>query len=491
LFQHLVSRGIFKDPLFVLLAIPLSKAAGPLFRQIYLWLRQGILSGTLPPGECLPSTRDLSEQLSVSRTVILLAYDQLLAEGFVEGRSGSGTYVSEGLRAARAPSPDRPARVRLSRFGAAAASSVHFPARRETPLRYDFAYGHSAFDLFPFETWRRILLKCSRSASVRALDYGSSAGSPALREAISAHLRRSRAVVCHASQVIVVNGSQQALDLAARILLERGDRVAIEDPHYLGARETFRAAGARLLPVHVDHDGLDPANLPDRARIAFVTPSHQFPTGAILPLARRLALLEWAKRADAVIIEDDYDGEFHYEGQPVESMQGLRPGGRVIYVGTFSRTIFPAVRIGYLIAPKSLVPAFTAAKWLCDRHTATLEQETLAEFIACGAYERHLRRARRANALRRRTLLEAIHHHLRDRVEVTGDGSGTHVVLWPRRRVSEDAAVARAASQGVGIYGISRYFLKPPAHTGLMLGYSRMKEGEIREGIRRLAMALR
>ena len=333
-------------------------------------------------------------------------------------------------------------------------------------------------------------MRRARQATVRTFDYGSSAGSPTLREAIASHLRRSRAVVCDASQVIIVNGSQQALDLIARVLLEPGDLVAIEDPQYQGAREIFRAAGARLHPVPVDSDGLNVAKLPEKARIAFVTPSHQFPTGTILSLVRRLALLKWAKRTNSVLIEDDYDGEFYYEGQPVESMQGLDAEGRVIYVGTFSRTIFPALRIGYLIAPRSLVPALTATKWLCDRHTATLEQETLAEFIASGAYERYLRHARRANALRRTALLEAIRKYLGGRAALSGDRSGTHVALWPHQKASEDEAVARAAAQGVGIYGMSQYFLRPSRRPGLLLGYSRMLEEEIWEGVKRLAKTM-
>ncbi len=330
-------------------------------------------------------------------------------------------------------------------------------------------------------------MRRARESPLRTFAYGGAAGSLSLREAIATHLRRARAVACEASQVIVVNGSQQALDLTARVLLERGDGVAIENPHYLGARDVFQAAGARLIPVTVDHEGLNPAKLPDPARVVFVTPSHQFPTGAILPLARRLALLDWARRAGAIVIEDDYDGEFHYEGQPVESMQGLDAEGRVIYVGTFSRTVFPALRIGYLVAPASLVPALTAAKWLCDRHTATLEQETLAEFIATGAYERHLRRARRANALRRNALLDAIEKYLGDRVSVIGSGSGTHLTLWPRRKCSEEWMIQQAASRGVGIQGLSRYYLGRPARSGVMLGYARAKPDEIREGIRRLA----
>ncbi len=369
-------------------------------------------------------------------------------------------------------------------------SKMNFPQRRTRSLPYDFAYGRSNLDSFPFEKWRRILLRCARKAPVSEFDYGPASGNVALREAICTHLRRSRAVICDPSQVIVVSGSQQALDLIARVLIERGDCVAIEDPCYQGMREVLRAASARLLPVPVDREGLDPAKLPASARMAFVTPSHQFPTGAILPLVRRLALLEWAKRKQAVIVEDDYDGEFRYEGQPLESLQGLDTEARVIYTGTFSRTVFSALRIGYVVAPRSLVPALTCAKWLCDRHTATLEQAALAEFISCGAYELHLRRVRRRNAQRRRALLESIHKHLGDRVEVTGDGAGAHVVLWPGRRVGEEAVIDGAASRGVGVYGISPYFLKRPSRSGIMLGYSRLRETEIREGIRRLGEVL-
>jgi GntR family transcriptional regulator/MocR family aminotransferase len=393
------------------LLIPLAPDGEPLFRQLYTGLRDAILAGTFRAGERLPSTRDLAEQLGVSRTVVVLAYEHLLAGGFAIGRVGSGTYV---------------------------------PA----------------------------------------------AGSEALREAICAHLRRSRAVVCEPSQVIVVNGSQQALDLIARVLIDPGDPVAIENPSYQGTREILRAAGARLHAAVVDRDGLDPASLPADARLAFVTPSHQFPTGAILPLARRQALLDWAGRHNAVIVEDDYDGEFRYDGKPLESLQGLDTAGRVVYVGTFSRTIFPALRIGYVVVPRPLLQAFTAAKWLCDRHTATLDQETLAEFIHTGSYERHLRRLRRAHAASRRVLLDALHLHIGDRVEMSGNGAGAHIVLWPDKRISEAAAIAAAARRDVGIYGIGGYFLKRAPRPGIMLGYPRLRPADIREGVRRLADVL-
>lgn len=462
-------------------------------RQIYSWFRQAILQGTMRSGERLPSTRELAEHLHVSRTVAVLAYEQLLAEGFIAGRGGSGTYVSEGLATGHRSAQAKLAKLKLSTFGQsveAATSRVNYPNKRATSLHYDFAYGRSDVEIFPFEMWRRMLLRHARKAPVRELDYGPAAGSLALREALAVHLRRSRAVACDASQVIVVSGSQQALDLIARVLIERGDRVAIENPIYQGTSEILRTAGARLLPVTVDREGLRPASLPKDARIAFVTPSHQFPTGAVLPLARRLELLDWARRKDAVVVEDDYDGEFRYQEQPLESLQGLDTEGRVIYIGTFSRTIFSALRIGYLIMPKSLAAAFTSAKWLCDRHTATLEQETLAEFIGSGLYERHLRRVRRRNAGNRDVLMESINKHLGDRVEVTGDGAGAHVVLWPRQHISESTVVEKAAARGVGVYAISGYFLTRPSRSGLMLGYSRMTKEEIREGIQRLSEIL-
>ena len=475
------------------LVIPLSKNREPFFRQIYRGLRQAILSGAFPAGERLPSTRDLAEQLGVSRTVVLFAYEQLLAEGFAIGRGGSGTYVPEGLGRTVPIREKRSARLKLSRYGSAAADAVKAvdsPRRRSSSVRYDFAFGRSAIESFPLEMWRRILMRHARQAPVREFEYGPAAGSLVLREAICAHLRRSRAVVCDPSEIIVVNGSQQALDLVTRVLVDRGDRVAIEDPQYNGTREVLRAAGAHLVPVPVDRDGLIPSKLPNQASLVFVTPSHQFPTGAILPLARRLQLLEWARRKNSIIVENDHDGEFHYEGRPLESLQGLDTEGRIVYLGTFSRTVFPALRIGYLIVPKSLAAAFTAAKWLNDLHSATLEQETLAEFINSGTYERHLRRLRRRNAARREALLAAIHKYLGERVEVTGDGSGAHIVLWPKQNDSEESVIARAASRGVGIYGISHCFLTKPSRLGFILGYSRMNEEEIREGIRLLGKAL-
>ena len=474
-------------------SIPLSRSDGPLYAQVYAGVRRAILSGAFRSGERLPSTRELAEQLGVSRTVAVAAYEQLLAEGFACGRSGSGTYVSEGLR----PVPDTPgesaAPPRLTRFGSHAAASwarVNVPGKRTPSLPYDFAYGRSDLESFPFATWQRILMRCIRRASVSELNYGAAAGVPALQEAIRAYLGRSRALVCDSSQIIIVSGSQQALDLIARVLVKPGDGVAVEDPNYQGAVAVLRGAAANLLPVPVDREGLDPGRIPHRARIAFVTPSHQFPTGVTLPLARRLALLQWACGRKATVVEDDYGGEFRYEGQPLESLQGLDRASRVVFTGTFSRTVFPALRIGYLVSPRSLVPAFTAAKWLCDRQTPSLEQRALAEFISSGTYERHLLRSRRRNASRRAALLGAIHKYLGDRVEVTGAGAGTHVVIWPRDRLAEGAIITAAAARGVAVYGVSTYRLRRSLAPGILLGYSQLTERQIIEGVRRLARAM-
>jgi GntR family transcriptional regulator/MocR family aminotransferase len=320
-------------------------------------------------------------------------------------------------------------------------------------------------------------------------------GHAPLRQALADYLRRARGVLCDPGQIIVVNGSQQALDLVARVLLDPGDRVVIEEPHYQGARFAFLATGARLVPARVDAEGLDVRGLPAAARSArlvYVTPSHQFPTGVVMPLGRRLGLLSWAKRGGAHIVEDDYDSEYRYEGRPIEAMQGLDRAGRVIYMGTFSKVLFPALRIGYLVLPAPLVEPFQAAKWLTDRHTSTLEQEVLAEFIRDGSFERHLRRSRTCYAARRAALLQALADYLPKRAEVIGANAGLHLLVW-LRGVSPhtvDRLVQRAAGVGVGLYPIAPYYLRPPRRVGFLLGYAALTEGAIRNGIRRLAGVL-
>ncbi|MGH7786566.1 MAG: PLP-dependent aminotransferase family protein, partial [Candidatus Binatia bacterium] len=326
------------------------------------------------------------------------------------------------------------------------------------------------------------------------LDYGPPAGLPALREAIAAYLRRARAVSATPEQVIIVSGSQQGLDLCVRVLLDPGDRALLEEPHYPGARAVLLAGGAQVVPAPVGPEGIDTSTLGAAlrgVRLAYVTPSHQFPSGALMSLARRLALLRWAARNDVYVVEDDYDSEYRYVGRPVEALQGLDQDDRVIYLGTFSKLLFPALRLGYLVAPPPLVKAFVNAKALADTGSASLEQGALADFIREGHFERHVRRSRARNAARRATLLEAIATHFGRRAEVQAADAGIHILLrlrdMPARRLR--AGVARAEQLGVRVYRAATCYLDPPADAGLLLGYAGLAEPQIRAGIRQLAQA--
>ena len=481
------------------------RGRGPLNHRLYRGLRQGILEGRLPPGTRLPSTRDLAGDLGLSRNVVLMAFDKLLDEGYVEARVGSGTYVSQSLPdAAIAPWSPRPAvRVpsqppRLSAHARRVMALAPLPAPGapiKTGLRYDFRYGIPAIADFPHDIWSRALARRARAVSIRTLRYGRALGFGPLREAIAHYVTRARGVAATPDQVVVINGSQQALDVVARLLLDPGDRVVVEEPCYQGARNVFAAAGARLVPVPVDDAGLDVSRLPRRGspRLAYVTPSHQFPLGGLMPLARRLELLRWAEETGAYVLEDDYDSEFRYEGRPVEAVQGLDRSARVLYVGTFSKILFPSLRLGYLIVPQAMVPAVAALKFLMDLHTPTFEQEVLADFISEGHFERYLRRSRGRNAARRSALLDALEEHLGDGVEVVGANAGVHLVAWLRGvEFSQlDAIRHRAADSGVGIYGLGAYYLRQPREAGLLFGYACLTERDIREGIRTLSTVLR
>jgi GntR family transcriptional regulator / MocR family aminotransferase len=473
---------------------------GPLYLQTYRAIRESILEGRLVAGERLPSTRTLARELGVSRTVTLSAFEQLGAEGYVVSRQGSGTRVAsplpDGLLAVE-DSPPRPTlpmvEPRLSRGGLRMLAQDPLSVRpRQRDLPYDFAYGFAPPDPRSKKSWRRIL---NRAAQTVGLDYAPAQGSPRLQKALARHLERHRGIRCHSHQIVLVSGSQQALDLCARLLLNPGDDVLIEDPHYQGARAVLLAAGAHLIPIPVDEDGLDVAEarrLGVHARLAYVTPSHQFPTGAVMPLARRMALLDWAAACGAFIIEDDYDGEFRYGGRPLEAIQALDARGITIHVGTFSKVMFPSLRLGYVVLPESLVPAFRAAKWLADRHSPSLEQEALSAFLESGLYDRHLRRMRRRHASRREALVDAIRHHLSDRVEVMGTDAGIHLVLWLRGVAAEavQEVIDRAEGYGVGLYSIAPYYLGCAPQAGLLLGYGSLDELQIREGIARLGLVL-
>jgi len=474
-------------------------ASGPLYRRIYGALKSGIREGRFGPAARLPSTRALAADLGVSRNTVMLAYEQLLAEGYVVSRDRSTTLVA-GVVPSRAPAapPNLPAaaRARVSAYAQRLTQNPAMPPSASYAsrpgLRYDFRYGRPAVDEFPREIWRRLLASRARRTGRDALGYASPAGHGPLREALAEYLRRARGLSCDADQVVIVNGSQQGIDLAARVLLDPGDGAIVEEPHYPGATLSFEAVGARIIRIATDMQGLNTAKLPPsrtRARLAYVTPCHQFPTGVIMPLERRMALLDWASRADAWIVEDDYISEFRYEGSPLEALQALDRNGRVIYIGTFSKTLFPALRLAYLVLPRPLVRPFLAAKWISDRFSTMLPQEALAEFIASGQFERYLRRAGSRNAARRRALIEALRKEFGERIEVAGENTGVHLLVWLNdvRLRDLEALVTRAAQAGVGLYPISPYYASPPARSGLLFGYASLTEAEIRTGIRRLA----
>lgn len=473
---------------------------GPIYQQIYEGLRQSILTRRLAAGIKLPSTRDLALELGVSRTVVVLAYEHLLAEGYATGKTGSGTYVSAQLPEFSAvptglESADRrPGRFPdLSEYGKRVQGiDIQMPSEaRKGRLVYDFRYGVPPLSLFPFAKWRKLMAARLREMTVKSLHYARPEGTLGLREQIAAYARKAKAAHADADQVMVVNGSQQALDLAARLLVKPQDTVVMEDPHYQGARQIFYASGARLEAVPVDAEGLDAARIRAAgAKLVYVTPSHQFPSGGTMTLTRRLKLLEWARQKNAYILEDDYDGEFRYESRPVESLQGLDTDGRVLYAGTFSKTLFPSLRIGYVILPKQLVEIFRKGKWLNDRHASTLEQETLADFLSTGEYERYLRRARTHYSHLRGVLLDAVERQIGPPVEIAGANAGVHIVMWLAKGVLAKEVAERAAAVGVGVYPIDGYYMRTPKRQGLLVGYGALTENQIRIGVERLAGVL-
>lgn len=459
--------------------------------RVYVAIRAAILTGQVNSGDRLPSTRALSIELGFSRNTVSAAFDQLKSEGYISSRVGSGSYVAplpeKMLLAARQRGPQRgQSVVRLSRYGK---RSMGLPEQTpHVPLRYDFRYGLPDLETDFQSIWRRHVARNVFPAEApRGGGYALAEGHEPLREALADYLKRARGVRCDAHQILITNGSQQALDLIARHLLDPGDLVSIEDPHYLGAREVFRANGGNLLPVDVDAEGMKTPRSTD-SRLAYVTPSHQFPCGVVMSLQRRLALLDWAERTGAFIVEDDYDSEFRYRGAPVPAIQGLQPGGRVIYVGTFSKVLFPGLRLGFLVLPTSLVGSFRKAKWLTDRGSSTLEQRSLTDLINAGDFERLLRRARTRNSKRRDALIDALEKFVGPDLEVHGSPSGLHLLTWAPQHTEQQLAdiTSIAGEHGVGVYSISPYYLNMPGTPGLLFGFGSLEVGEIYEGIRLL-----
>ena len=471
--------------------------AAPIFRQIYLQIRSAILSRTFPPGTKVPSTRTLASRLSVARASVVSAYEQLLAEGYLAGKVGSGTYISSDLPEALERDPTRFSKRRLA--------DTRGVSRRE-PLEIEFAGSMTGDDDRPFNTgrmlldartveiWRTLTNRAMRSFEARHLGYSDPCGFIELRRAICEYLRAARAVRCEPDQIIVTAGSQHAFDITIRVLLRPGDEVWIEDPGYPLTHHALVAAGAKVRPIPVDAQGVDVGSAiksAPRATAAVVTSSHQFPTGVVLSMARRLELLAWAGKADAWIIEDDWASEYRYSGRPLASLQGLDEGGRVIYLGTLNKTLFPGLRIGYVVVPRQLLDAFVAARYLMDRQPPGLQQEVLAAFIGDGHLASHIRRMRSLYRDQRDRLVEVLRRRAGDLLEVEPPDQGMHLVAYLRPGLSDTAVERAALEEGVIVRALSRLYLRGRARQGLLLGFSGYPTASIGSAAGRLAKALR
>ena len=480
-----------------------------LSRALYEEIRARIADGTYAAGAPLPSTRSLAAERGMSRGTVSLVYEQLAADGFIESRAGAASRVFAGAVQTALTVSAKRARVhgaamsrhagRLSAVGRRIAAIGIRDAGPTASTEIDFVYGPLAGGDFPTLTWMKALRAVERQQS-RRLEYEDPRGNPDLRRALQGHLSMTRGMTCPAEQLMIVNGSQQALDLCARLLVDPGDGVVVENPGYRMAHHAFEAYGARLLCVDVDEHGLRTDQLASRgpAQLAYVTPTHQFPLGSFLPIARRRALLAWAAEHHAWIIEDDYDSEYRYSVRPEATLQSLDSRGCVIHVGTFSKTLSPQLRLGYMVLPPALVDTFSAAKRVADRHAATGVQRALALLLEDGSYDRHVRRMRRLQHARQRALVDALTSQLGSRVQIQGAASGLHLVAWfPVLPASAEPALVQAARErGVRVYPIGPLFqpgirTKPPRRpAGLVMGYALLDGVTIEEGVRRLAVSL-
>ena len=503
-FAHATSFSSFHQKPVIILD---QNASAPLYRQLYERLRGSILAGQLEAGTRLPSTRVLASSLGVSRTTTSLAYDLLLLEGYIESRVGDGTRVarlqpeplfqgSSNTHDLDAAHPSGTPPAVLAQRGQVL-SGMPYPeafygeqASRGMSL---FLVGQPDVTCFPYETWARLVARHARQSLQAVSFYQKVQGYLPLRQAIATHIGMTRGVHCSPEQIILTAGAQGALDLVARVLLDPGDSAWVEDPGYSGARGAMLAAGAKLVAVPVDEEGLDVEvgrQLCPEARLAIVTPSHQFPTGVTMNLSRRLALLEWSREAHAWIVEDDYDSEYRFSGRPLEALHGLDRAGRVLYIGTFSKVLFPSLRLGYLVAPAELLAGLIATQRLVAVHLPLLEQLALADFMAGGYFARHVRKMRQLYKERRNALVDALTRELGTRLEVSVPEAGMHLVAWLPRGMSAQLAAQRAAAYGLYVLPLSHFSLRPLPRDGLVLGFASASPQELRAGVQRLALAL-
>lgn len=478
------------------LALPPRSPSVPAYRWLYSSLRAAILDGRLRPGTRLPSTRDLSNQYGLARGTIVNAFEQLKSEGYIDGNVGSGTYVSKVLpekllHVASEPPPKRAMQgdrhTVISDYGRAARLFRGYEAR---PVRA-FRANLPALDLFPTNVWTKITVRCLRRISIRQLMGCDPLGYMPLRQAVTEYLIRARGVRCVPEQVAIVSGVQEALDFTGRLLLQRGVRVCVENPGYPGAVLAFQAFGAKVLGVGVDNEGLRVDQLPLRAvRLVYITPGHQFPLGTTMSLSRRLRLLEWARKSDAVIFEDDYDSEYRYSGKPIPALQGLDENGLVIYAGSFSKVLFPALRLGYVVFPPGLMDCLEATLSLTIRHTPLSEQLVLTDFMTEGHFGRHLRRMREVYAERLSVLLEEARQRLAGLLEISNVEAGLQTAGWLCGGINAESAAAAAAERDVDVTPMGRYSRGRIIPEGLQLGFAAFETKEIRRGVRELAIAL-
>jgi GntR family transcriptional regulator/MocR family aminotransferase len=478
------------------LSLPAPPSTGGLYRWLYEELRSAILDGRLRPGARLPASRDLAAAYGLARATIVTAFDQLKSEGYVEGRSGSGTYVSQVLpeqlldvRGPRAEERLPHRRVSLSGY---ARRLQPFRGTAPRPIRA-FRANQPALDLFPTTLWAQVAARRLRRVSANLLAGGEALGYRPLRQAVADYLNSSRGVKCTADQVLILSGAQEALDRTARILLNPGESVWMEEPGYPGAAVVFRAVGARICPVPVDAEGMDldrGLQRWKRARLAYVTPAHQFPLGVTMSLRRRLALLEWARRSGTLIFEDDYDSEYRYSGRPIPALQGLDRSGVVIFAGSFSAVLFPALRLGYLVVPPEMVDVFAAAESVSTHHPPLLEQAVLCDFITEGHFARHIRRMRKLYAERLSVLLDGARVKLGELLEISTVEAGLQTVGWLKGGLRAERVAELAAKRDVEVVPLRRYASGRSRREGLILGFAAVDPRELRRGVEELAGVL-
>lgn len=454
----------------------------PLSRQLALQIREQILRGERVAGEVLPPSRKLAEELEIGRIVVKQAYAQLADEGFVDTRTGSGTFVVD----LPLPESKSPTDAPLSAWAERAMQSQTAPQLIQKSLEYDFGFNNDFPQIFPYDVWRKLLARYLSTDDTMLARYGSAAGFAPLRSAIAAHLTRSRGVQCNTDQVVIVNGVQQAVDIIGRILLQSNDSVFVESPGYVEAYRLLRVYGAHLHGFPVDDGGFPVEKLGNRAaKLAFVTPANQFPRGGTLPLTRRLQLIQWANRHNAYILEDDYDSELRYDGKQIGALQGLAPD-RVIYLGTFSKVLFPALRLAYVVLPQPLIAPFLATKRLIDRGSPTLTQAAIADFLREGHFERHVRRLRQTYAERRQILVASLCERL-PAWQFSDVAAGLHVMARLPLGMDEMKVVKSAERHQVGIYPAASYSLSPNPSPAVLLAFSGIDRERIRAGISRLS----